>query len=112
MADEHKDSQQPEKPAEQPKPAAPAAPAKPKGPQQEPWSSPLVDAIKEKFGGEFMKAYSFLGQNQIEVKKDRIAEIMTFLRDNDIVPFNYLADETDVHWPKEEQFEIVYILYS
>jgi len=72
----------------------------------------LVDAIKEKFGGEFIKSYSFIGQNQIEVKKDRIAEIMTFLRDNTIVPFNYLVDETAVHWPKDEQFEIVYILYS
>ncbi len=71
-----------------------------------------MDAIKEKFGGEFIKSYSFLGQNQIEVKKDRIAEIMTFLRDNDIVPFNYLVDETAVHWPKTEEFEIVYILYS
>ena len=39
-------------------------------------------------------------------------EIMRFLRDNDIVPFNYLVDETAVHWPKEEQFEIVYIVYS
>jgi len=94
------------------KPAAPAAPPKPKGPQQEPWTSPLVDALKEKFGVEFVKSYSFLGQNQIEVKKDRIAEIMTFFRDNPIVPFNYLVDETAVHWPKEEQFEIVYILYS
>src|SRR5215467_1264429 len=136
MADEQKDSQQPEKPAEQPKPAAPpgqpgepkaaapkppppppgakpaapAAPPKPKGPQQEPWSSPLVDAVKERFGAELVKAYSFIGQNQMEVKKDRIVEIMTFLRDDQ--KFNYLADETAVHWPKEEQFEIVYILYS
>ena len=92
--------------------AKPAPPPKPKGPQQEPWSSPLVDALKEKFGGEFIKSYSFLTQNQIEVKKDRIAEIMTFLRDNEIVPFNYLVDETAVHWPKTEEFEIVYILYS
>ena len=134
VAEEEKDKQQtenqppekPAQPAEPPKaavpkppppppaakPAAPAVPPKPKGPQQEPWSSPLVDAIKEKFGGEFIKAYSFLTQNQIEVKKDRIVEIMTFLRDNDIVPFNYLVDETAVHWPKEEQFEIVYIVYS
>src|SRR2546426_8344931 len=135
MADEQKDSQQPEKPAEPQKPAAPpgeakaavpkppppppgakpAAPAaapKPKVPQQEPWSSPLVDAIKEKFGGEFVKSFSFLGQNQIEVKKDKIAEIMRFLRDNELVPFNYLVDETAVHWPKTEEFEIVYILYS
>jgi len=46
------------------------------------------------------------------VKKGRITEIMTFMRDNDIMPCSYLADETAVHWPKEEEFEIVYILYS
>ena len=72
----------------------------------------MVDAIKERFGAEFVKAYSFIGQNQIEVKKDRIVEIMMFLRDNTIVPCDYLVDETAVHWPKDEQFEIVYILYS
>jgi NADH-quinone oxidoreductase subunit C len=129
VAEEQNDNQQPEKPAEPPKPAepkaaapkppppppgakpaAPAAPPKPKGPQQEPWSSPLVDAVKEKFGAELVKAYSFIGQNQMEVKKDRIVEIMTFLRDDQ--KFNYLADETAVHWPKTEEFEIVYILYS
>ena len=71
-----------------------------------------MDAIKEKFGDQFVKAYSFIGQNQIEVKNDRLVEIMTFLRDNDIVPLNYLVDETAVHWPKDEQFELVYILYS
>jgi NADH-quinone oxidoreductase subunit C len=103
-----------------PKPAAatpvtppkPAAPPKPKGPLPEPWSHPIVDALKEKFGSEFVKAYSFIGQNQIEVKKARITEIMTFMRDNTIMPFSYLADETAVHWPKDEEFEIVYILYS
>ena len=95
-----------------PKPAAPAAPPKPKGPVPEPWSHPLVDAIKEKFGAELVKAYTFIGQNQIEVKKARIGDIMRFLRDNSIIPFDYLVDETAVHWPKDEEFEIVYILYS
>jgi len=71
-----------------------------------------VDALKEKFATQFVKSYSFLGQNQIEVKKALIAEIMTFMRDNSIVPFDYLVDETAVHWPKDEEFEIVYILYS
>ncbi len=103
----------PKPPAAPPKPAgAPAAPAKPKGPVQEPWSSPLVDALKEKFSSQFVKSYSFLGQHQIEVKKALISEIMTFMRDNPISPFNYLVDETAVHWPKTEEFEIVYILYS
>jgi NADH-quinone oxidoreductase subunit C len=94
------------------KPAAPAAPPKPKGPVPEPWTSPLVDAIKEKFGDQFVKSYSFISQNQIEIKKDRVVEVMTFLRDNTISPFNYLVDETAVHWPKTEEFEVVYILYS
>jgi NADH-quinone oxidoreductase subunit C len=126
---EEKENQQPEKPAETPvepkaavpkppppppaaKPAAPAAPPKPKGPVPEPWTSPLVDAIKEKFGDQFVKSYSFIGQGQVEMKKDRVVEVMTFLRDNTISPFNYLVDETAVHWPKTEEFELVYILYS
>lgn len=95
-----------------PKPAAPAAPPKPKGPLPEPWSDPLVDALKEKFGAEIIKAYSFIGQNQIEIGKGRLVEIMTFLRDASIGQFTYLADETAVHWPKTEEFELVYILYS
>jgi len=95
-----------------PKPAAPAAPPKPKGPVAEPWSDPLVDQLKEKFGAEIVKAYSFLTQNQIEIKKARLVEIMTFLRDTSPWLFTYLADETAVHWPKEEEFELVYILYS
>jgi len=107
----------PAKPATPPPPkppaaAAPAAPPKPKGPVQEPWSSPLVDALKEKFATQFVKSYSFLGQSNVEVKKALIQEIMMFLRDNTISPFAYLVDETAVHWPKTEEFEIVYILYS
>jgi hypothetical protein len=31
-----------------------------------------------------VKSYSFLQQNQIEVKKALIAEILTFMRDNPI----------------------------
>jgi NADH-quinone oxidoreductase subunit C len=101
-------------PAPPPKPAgaAHAAPPKPKGPAQEPWTSPLVEALKAKFGEQIVKSFSFIGQNQIQIKKDRLVEIMTFLRDNDIMPFSYLADETAVHWPKEEEFELVYIMYS
>jgi NADH-quinone oxidoreductase subunit C len=106
----------PPKPPVPPKPpgapGAHAAPPKPKGPAPEPWTHPLVDALKEKFPDEFIKAYSFIGQKQIEVRKGRIAEVMTFLRDNAVMPFNYLVDETAVHWPKDEEFEIVYILYS
>jgi len=101
-------------PAPPPKPAgaAPAAPPKPKGPVPEPWTSPLVEALKARFGDAIVKSFSFIGQNQIQIKKESVTEIMTFLRDNTLMPCNYLADETAVHWPKEEEFELVYILYS
>jgi NADH-quinone oxidoreductase subunit C len=101
-------------PAPPPKPAgaAPAAPAKPKGPVPEPWTSALVEALKARFGDAIVKSFSFIGQNQIQIKKEPLVEIMTFLRDNNLMPFSYLADETAVHWPKEEEFELVYILYS
>jgi len=78
----------------------------------EPWTSPLVDELTKKFGDQIVKATTFLTQNQVQVNKDRIVEIMTFLRDDPSMLFNYLADETAVHWPKDEEFELVYILYS
>jgi NADH-quinone oxidoreductase subunit C len=99
-----------------PKPAAAAGghapPPKPKGPAPEPWSHPIVDAVQQRFPTQFVKAYTFLGQSQIEVKKALVVEILQFLRDHELTQFDYLVDETAVHWPRTEEFEIVYILYS
>ena len=95
-----------------PPPKKPAVRAKPKGPQKEPWSDPLVDAIKEKFPDQVLEAYTFLGQRQLVIKKDRLTDIMEFLRRNDIEPFDFLSDETATHWPKEEEFELIYNLFS
>ncbi len=89
-----------------------AAPAKPKGPQKEPWSDPLVDAVKEKFPDQVLEAYTFLSQRQLVIKKDRLTDIMTHLRRNEIEPFDFLSDETATHWPEEEEFELVYMLFS
>ena len=125
----------PDKPAEpalagNDKPASPAAPAgnakpavpkppppapvrkKPKGPVPEPWSAPLVDALREKFPGQVLDSYKFISQRQLLIRKDRVTEIMEFLRRNEIEPFDFLSDETATHWPKEEEFELVYNLYS
>jgi NADH-quinone oxidoreductase subunit C len=103
---------------EEAKPAVPKpppkkpVPKKPKGPVPEPWSAPLVDALREKFPGQVLDSYKFISQRQILIKKDRVTEIMGFLRRNDIEAFDFLSDETATHWPKEEEFELVYNLYS
>ena len=95
-----------------PPPKKPAAPAKPKGPQQEPWSDALVDALKEKFPAQVLDSYRFLSQRQLVVKKDQITEIMAFLRRNEIEPFDFLSDETATHWPEVEEFELAFMLFS
>ena len=100
------------------KPAVPKPPPKapvrkkPKGPVPEPWSAPLVDALREKFPGQVLDSYKFISQRQLLIRKDRVTEIMEFLRRNEIEPFDFLSDETATHWPKEEEFELVYNLYS
>ena len=94
-----------------PPPKAPVR-KKPKGPVPEPWSAPLVDALREKFPGEVLDSYKFISQRQILIRKGRVTEIMEFLRRNEIEPFDFLSDETATHWPKEEEFELVYNLYS
>ncbi len=100
------------KPAVPKPPPKKVVPKKPKGPLPEPWSSPLVDAIKEEFPDQVLDSYTFVSQRQVVVKKDRLTEILGFLRRNDIEPFDFLSDETAVHWPAEEEFEMVYMLYS
>lgn len=95
-----------------PPPKKPAAPPKPKGPQKEPWGDALIDAIREAFPTEVAEAYSFLGLRHLCVGKDRITDILTFLRKNAQESFDFLSDETATHWPAEEEFELVYVLFS
>jgi NADH-quinone oxidoreductase subunit C len=113
-------AKEPVKPAAEdaaPKPAVPKpppkpAPKKPKGPQKEPYSGPLVDALNEKFPAELVDSYTYVGARQFVIKKDRLTEVMGFLRRNEVEPLDFLSDETATHWPKEEEFELVYVLYS
>ncbi len=95
-----------------PPPKKPAAPKKPKGPQPEPWSDALVAALKEKFPDQIIEAYTFLSQRQLVIKKNQLTDIMAFLRRNEIEPFDFLSDETATHWPEDEEFELVFMLFS
>ena len=103
----------PEKPAVPKPPAAkPAAPRKPKGPQKGPWADSLIDAMRGKFSDAVVDAYTFLGQRHLHVSSGQITDILAFLRQNSTESFDFLSDETATHWPKEEEFELVYVLFS
>jgi NADH-quinone oxidoreductase subunit C len=106
----------PEKPAAAAaeKPAAPppkpAAPAKPAGPVPIPWDTPMVANLKRQFGSG-MEAWTYLGQNYLQVDRSLIPNLLKILCDEE--QFDYCVDITALHYPKRErQFDIVWILYS
>ena len=102
-----------------PKPAAPAAaappkpavPPKPPAPTVQPWNTPLTDRLKARYGTGIRESVSYVGQPYLVVDRSLVYEILGSLRDEE--KFDYLVDVTAVHYPKkEEQFEVIYILYS
>ena len=91
--------------------AKPATPAKPAGPVPEPWTGPLPDGLKSRFGSAIKEASTYLGQNYLLVERAYAVEVLQILRDEE--RFDYCVDLTAVHYPKKElQFEIIWILYS
>jgi len=94
--------------AEPPKPAAAKAPVKMAA---TPWEAELPSQLKAELADRIVEAASYLGQNFFVVKPAAIVEVLEYLKLE--FDFDYLADLTAVHYPKEEeQFEVVYTLYS
>ena len=115
VAAESKPAAGPDSPAKPSVPKPPAkkpAPKKPKGPQKVPYEGPLVDALNEKFPGDLVESYKFVGTRQFVIKKDRVTEVLSFFRRNEIEAFDFLSDETATHWPDTQEFELVYVLFS
>jgi NADH-quinone oxidoreductase subunit C len=91
-------------------PPKPAVSAQPAGPVPVPWSSPLAEKYKGRYGSG-LEALSYLGQNYLTVNRSLIPGILQVLRDED--HFDYCVDITAVHYPKrEKQFDVLWILYS
>jgi len=71
--------------------------------------------IKNRFPDSYIKDEEFRGDISITVKKDKISEILQFLKDDEKFHYNYLVDITCVDYLKLseiERFAIIYNLYS
>jgi len=72
-----------------------------------------ISTVRERFPDDCLGAASHADQHWVEVKRDRIVEIMTVLRDD--LGFDMLTDLTAVDYldkGERERFAIVYILYN
>ncbi len=73
----------------------------------------VVEKLKSKFPQSILDVKEFRGETTIYIKKDDIASIGLFLRDNEDCLFDYCSDicGADAYTP-ENRFEVIYNLYS
>ncbi len=75
--------------------------------------SPVLEKLARKFGADIVSTHSDFGDDTALVRRERILEILTFLRDAPDLQFDFAMDLTGVDYLGEEpRFEVVYHLYS
>lgn len=73
----------------------------------------LIKFVKKHFDDEVLDSHSRLGNDTVIIKRDRLAEIVERLRDDDETQMNMLRAITCVDYlHRQPRFEVVYILYS
>lgn len=72
-----------------------------------------VARLEAQFPELFFEVRRFRDEVTIYVPRENIAEVATFLRDDEELRYNYLSDLTGNDWPdREPRFEVIYHLYS
>jgi len=78
--------------------------------------SAALNALEKRFPGDVVATHTDHGDATAVVKRDRIVEIVEFLRDDPALSFEMLVDECGVdrslHSERHERFEVVLHLYS
>lgn len=75
--------------------------------------APLADKIKADLGADFVSAGIVKGELAIEVARDAIVRVLTYLRDDEACRFGALMDVCGVDWPQRPlRFDVVYNLLS
>lgn len=72
----------------------------------------LVDLLGEKFGEQLFDVSEPYGLLTFSTTKDKVIEVLSFLKENGRINFNFLTDITAVHYPEKEQIAVVYHVHS
>lgn len=72
-----------------------------------------LERLKEAFGDAVLETHAYLGNETAVVARERIAEVIRFLRDTPGLEFNFMMDLAGADYPgRAERFEVIYHLYS
>lgn len=72
----------------------------------------VVDKLRDQFGDAILLHETLVDMFCITVRKDSICEILTFLRDNQELQYNFLTTLCGMHYPQNDQLGVVYHLQS
>ncbi|MEE9168656.1 MAG: NADH-quinone oxidoreductase subunit C [bacterium] len=75
----------------------------------------LIDKVKSEFGGSVLETTNQFDQAAVSVKREDVAEVLQFLRDDPETDFDFLIDVCGVDYLEMggiERYAIVYQLYS
>ncbi|MFA6275958.1 MAG: NADH-quinone oxidoreductase subunit C [Pedobacter sp.] len=72
----------------------------------------IIDLLGEKFGGQLFDVTEPYGLLTFSTTKDRIIDVLSYMKENGKVNFNFLTDLTAVHYPEKHQLAVVYHLHS
>lgn len=78
-------------------------------------NNPTLDAVKSKFGESLLKSEVFRNELTLYIKRESIAEIMAFLKNDSDLAYDMLNDVTVVDgliMEKNPRFQVVYHLRS
>ena len=72
-----------------------------------------LNRLIEKFPNSILETHSYREDDTAVVKKEDIIRVLTFLRDNPALLYNFMMDLTAVDYMgRDLRFEVVYHLYS
>ncbi len=73
----------------------------------------VIKQLSLKFGEHVSLLAEPSDLSNFETSREQITDVLTFLKTDPTLQFNYLTDITAVHYPdKEKQFAVVYHLHS
>lgn len=72
----------------------------------------IIDLLGEKFGEQLFDVTEPYGLLTFSTTKDRIIDVLSFVKENGKVDFNFLTDITAVHYPETNQIAVVYHVHS
>lgn len=73
----------------------------------------VINQLNQKFGEQVCLLTEISDLPNFETSPEQITEVLTFLKTDPTLQFNYLTDLTAVHYPdREKQFAVVYHLHS